>query len=865
MDQTFGKWVKRRRKALDLTQQELAQRVGCSLATIIKIEADERRPSRQIAELLAQVLDLPPDQHDLFLKIARQKKGIPHLDALSPTATSIIPPPEQPKSNLPTPLTPFIGREHEAAMIVQQLLNPACRLLTLTGPGGAGKSRLALEAAHKIQDVYPQGVFFVPLAGTASPEFILPAIAEAVGFTFTGAENPQAQLFHFLGGKCLLLVLDNLEQLLNGIEILSDLLQQCPEVKILATSREPLNLRIEWAVAVQGLPIPSGLRLESLESNSAVALFVQRARQGKFDFVLSEEDLPDVERICRLVEGLPLGLEIAASWVRTLSCREIAREIENSIDFLTTSARDVPQRHHSMRAVFDYSWTLLTGEEQQTLMKLSVFKGGFTREAAGKVADASLPLLTALVDKSLAWHSADQRYELHELIRQYAYEELVRSGHLEATRDRHLNYFLVYAEESRSKLRSSSQTEWLNRLEDDHDNLRAALEWSLRYEHAERPSQEQESAMQASFQFAGALYVFWRLHNHWSEGRNWLQRILRQPARQTVTRERARALNALVLLSAEQADLKNARHLAEQNLALARELREPHILARAHHARGTVLWKQKDFPAAHESSELAAQLFRGLGNRPALAASLQSLGRIAMNQDRLDLAQVYLNQSEAIFQEFSNTIERNAVLSDLGLLAYLRNDPAAAHSYLERSLKHFRAAGNLSGIEMSLNRLGDVARCEGDYEEAERLYMECMAVYSSSGDQDEIASLLHNQGYVLSRRGDQAEALELFRKALSMQQELDNQAGIAECLAGIAGVLTLQGHFHCAGKLFGAAEALREAAGVVLWPANQMEYERSLALLRNSTEEAEFKTAWVQGRRQPAGQSIQEALGANNP
>ena len=265
MDQTFGKWVKRRRKTLDLTQQELAQKVGCSLATIIKIEADERRPSRQIAELLAQVLDLPPDQHNLFLKIARQEKGIPHLDALPHLPSPIPPPPEQPKSNLPTPLTPLVGREYEAAMIVQQLLNPACRLLTLTGPGGVGKSRLALEAAHKSQDIYPHGVFFVPLAGTASPEFILPAIAEVVGFTFTGAENPQAQLFHFLGGKCLLLVLDNLEQLLNGIEILSDLLQQCPEVKILATSREPLNLRIEWAVAVQGLPIPSGLRLESIE------------------------------------------------------------------------------------------------------------------------------------------------------------------------------------------------------------------------------------------------------------------------------------------------------------------------------------------------------------------------------------------------------------------------------------------------------------------------------------------------------------------------------------------------------------------------------------------------------------------------
>jgi tetratricopeptide (TPR) repeat protein len=479
------------------------------------------------------------------------------------------------------------------------------------------------------------------------------------------------------------------------------------------------------------------------------------------------------------------------------------------------------------------------------------------------VTGTTLPLLTALVDKSLVWRGTGQRYELHELVRQYAHEKLVQSGELEATRDRHLEFFLAFVEESRSKLRGSSQTEWLNRLEEEHDNLRAALEWSLRYEHTQAFSRQSEDARQYSFRFGGALYVFWRLHNHWSEGRKWLERILSQPARETITRERARALNALVLLSAEQADLKNARRLSEENLELARELREPHILARAHHARGIVLWKQKDFSAAHESCELAAGFFRGLGNRPALAASLQSLGRIAMNQNRLEQAQTYLDQSEEIFQEYSNTIELHSVLSDLGLLAYLRRDYTAARSYLEQSLEHFRAAGVNSGIEMCLNRLGDIARCENNYQEAERLYTDCMAVYSESGDRDEIASLLHNLGYVTSRRGDLARALRLFRAAFSIQQEMENQAGMAECMAGIASVLTQQGHFECAGRLFGAAEGMREAAGVVLWPANLIEYESSLALLQNSLEAGKLSTAWAQGRMQPVEQSIQDALDVN--
>jgi predicted ATPase/transcriptional regulator with XRE-family HTH domain len=862
MDQSFGKWVKRRRKALDMTQQELAKRVGCSLATIIKIEADERRPSRQVAELLARRLDLPPDQHDLFLKIARQEKGTSSLASLiPPPSTQQTPIVTQPKSNLPAPLTALVGREHEVALITRQLLDPDCRLLTLTGPGGVGKTRLALEAARQVPEAFPQGVYFVPLAGATSSEFILPAVAEAVGFSDAAGEKPQTQLFNFLRGKCLLLVLDNLEHLLEGVEILSDLLQQNAAVKILATSREPLSLRIEWSVAIQGLPIPSHLRVEDLDSNSAVALFLQRARQAKFDFTINEQDLPHVERICGLVEGLPLGLEIAASWVRILSCREIAREIENSLDFLTISARDMPQRHHSMRAVFDYSWMLLAGEEQQALMKLSVFKGGFTREAAGQVAGATLQLLTALVDKSLVRQGANGRYELHELVRQYAQEQLTHSGTLAKTRDAHLQFFLVFAEESRSRLRGSSQTEWLNRLEEEHDNLRAALEWSLRYEQAQEISEQREAAVQASFKFAGALYIFWRLHNHWSEGRAWLERVLRQPARQAATRERSRALNALVLLSAEQADLKKARQLAEQNLDLARELREPHILARAHHARGMVLWKQKDLAGAHEACEIAAELFRGLGNRTALAASLQSLGRIALNGNKLDVAQAYLEQSEKIFQEYSNTIELNSVLSDLGLLAYLRNDYPAARSYLERSLKHFRAAGSISGIEMSLNRLGDVARCENDYQKAEKLYRECMAIYSESGDQDEIASLLHNLGYVACWRGEHAQALSFFRVALFSQQELDNLSGMAECLAGIASVLTRQGQFECAGRLFGAAEVVRERAGTVLWPANLMEYERSLALLRESMSGGQLSMAWAQGRDQSFEQSIQEAFG----
>src|SRR5688572_14642559 len=307
MEHSFGNWIKNRRKALDLTQHELAKKVGCSDSLIFKIEADERRPSRQIAELLAEHLEIRADQRELFLKVARQERAIDGLDSLSPPVARSLHP------NLPLPLTPLIGREPELRNIIQQLQDPACRLLTLTGLGGVGKTRLALEVAHRLRDTFQYGSCFVSLVGTSSSEFIVPAIAGALGFSFSGVVDLKTQLFSFLKEKHILLVLDNLEHLLDGVELLDELLEHARNVKLLTTSREQLNLRAEWAFEVQGLPVPSSTELQDVGSNSAAALFIQRAKQVNAKFVPAPEDLPAITRICQLVEGLPLGLELAAT------------------------------------------------------------------------------------------------------------------------------------------------------------------------------------------------------------------------------------------------------------------------------------------------------------------------------------------------------------------------------------------------------------------------------------------------------------------------------------------------------------------------------------------------------------------------
>lgn len=857
MDHSFGTWVKRRRKTLDLTQQELAERVGCSVSLILKIESDDRRPSRQIAALLAEHLEIPGDQRELFQKIARQEKGVQNLDALPRLSTPQPVPASRPlRAELPAPLTPLIGRGHELMQVMGQMQDPVCRLLTLTGPGGVGKTHLALEAAHKLRDSFEHGALFVSLAGTVSPEFIVPAIADSLGHDFSRTGALKAQLLGFLKERELLLVLDNLEHLLSGIELLDELLEHAPRLKLLTTSREPLGLRSAWTFEVQGLPVPSTPELESLESNSAATLFLQRARQARLDFTPDAEDARAIVRICQLVEGLPLGLELAAPWVRTLSCREIASEIETNLDFLTSSARDVPDRHRSMRAVLDYSWALLSTREQEAMMNLAVFRGGFTREAAAQVAGAALQDLSALADRSLIRYGGDGRYAIHELIRQYAREQLVSSGGLEATLGRHLLFFLGLAEEASVHLRGPAQLVWLRRLEADYDNLRSALEWSLRREG----SAADEKVLQMSLQLSNALYPFWKLRANWNEGRRWLERVLARSADLAAGRDRILAVNTAGLLAVDQSDGRAAVRLAEEALALAGGLGDPYVRASVLNTLGLAFWRLKDFVGARQYCEEALAGFREQNAAPLdIADTLRALGHIATNQHDLEAARRYLEECLEVFRKLEDRIEATAALGDLGLLAYLRDDYSTARRYYDEGLLLFREAGDIGGIELALNRLGDVARCEGDYEEAGRLYAESLAVYQDTGDKDEIASILHNLGYVAQQQRDLGRAADLFREGLALQVEMENQAGIAECLTGIASVLVLQGRAADGARLFGAAEVLREKSQAVLWPANRIEYDGSMAALRREMDEASITAAWAAGRALSTEQAVAEA------
>jgi len=793
VDTSFGSWIKRRRKTLDITQQELAQRVGCSLSLIFKIESDVRRPSRQVAELLAEHLEIPPDQRALFLKVARQEKTVDHLE---PAPSLSTPQPDSLSNllqpNLPLPLTSLIGREHELRMVIRQVQDPACRLLTLTGPGGVGKTRLALEVAHQLRDRFDQGACFVSLVGTRASELIIPAIADALGFSFSGTIELKAQLFNFFKEKQILLVLDNLEHLLNGIELLDELLEYAPNVKLLTTSREQLNLRTEWVFEVQGLPVPPNIELDSVESNSAVALFLQRANQVNVNFTPTPEDLHAIARICQLVEGLPLGLELAATWVNTLSCREIAAEIERGLDFLASTKRDIPERHRSLHAVFEYSWNLLSLEEQVVLKNLSILQGGFQREAAEQVAAATLPLLSSLVSKSLIRRHEPGRYDQHELVRQYAAIRLREDPQDKmSARDRHAAYYLAFWGEHETQLKGARQREALRELTAEIDNLRAAWEWSI--------TQSRFATLYPSLR---AFLLLYDLRGWYAEGIERIESIIHALRG---TRDQHHELLGLALslqswFYFRRGQLKQARERFDQGLMILRPLDDPVALADVLSLSGPLLtvlgetatalehgreglaaartmgdvWRiayalmmqggnlvgSGRYDEAYASAQEALAHFRALSDTRLIAVTLNTLGFAAMQLSLYPEARGYLQESLSLITPMEDPWNMGTAYGNLGIVELAEGNPSEAQVLLQKSIPFFANLGMLGDMAFYLTYLGEAAAALGAIDEAEHYWLDAFHIGREMQAFPILMANLIRLAQLHTDRGDIARAYE---------------------------------------------------------------------------------------------------------
>jgi len=480
--ESFGRLLQKRRKLLDMTQEQLAQKANCSVSAIRKIESEVRRPSREIAELLAESLDVPSADRHAFVQIARGlRSGRDTQIAVINPATFTDHRRHSRISNLPVPATPLVGRAHELAEIGHLLQEPNCRLISITGRGGVGKTRLAIAAALLNQKVFTDGVHFISVLLVKSTGQLVTTIADSVGFAFFGQADPTKQLFNFLSGKNLLLILDSFEHLLLSTDFISDLLVYAPEIKLMLTSYERINFQGEWVYEINGLSVPATGDEDNLKEYYSVSLFIQSAARARPGFVLKPEDHQAVAKICQLLEGLPLGIVLAASWVRLLSCQEIAREIEKNLDFVATTARDLPERHRSLRAIFNHSWSLLSPEERHVLTRMSVFQGSFTREAAEKIVGANLNLLLALTDKSIFCRTGDNRFELHNLIQQYARTQLLNSSE-EYIRIHDLlcRYYCNWLKSLETKIKGRDQADVLSEISTEIDNIRLAWDWAIK-------------------------------------------------------------------------------------------------------------------------------------------------------------------------------------------------------------------------------------------------------------------------------------------------------------------------------------------------------------------------------------------------
>ncbi len=756
-------------------------------------------------------------------------------------------------NNLLRQATSFIGRETELAEIATRLADPDHRLLTLIGPGGVGKTRVALQAAVEQVRKSSNGAFFVPLEALSAQEFIAQAIADALNFSLQGEQAPKTQLLNYLREKNLLLVLDNFEHLLDGAAIVSDILQACPDVKILATSREPLNLEEEWVLPIPGMRVPGGEPVTGIEQYSGVQLFLARARRVKPNFSLTAADKPFVVRICQLLGGLPLGIELAAAWVRTLPCADIAQEIERNLDFLSTSLRNVPERQRSMRAALEHSWNLLTEPERQAFRQLAVFRGGFRREAAAQVVGTTLEMLRALVDKSLLYVTEAGRHERHPLVWQYASDKLEEAaGEKETYQDRHSAYYAAFLQQRAADLKGARQMEALKEIDEEIENVRAAWRWMVTRGKVAEIGQ----SLDCLDQFYTMQYWIQEGEQAFGQAAAALRGIAAEPDAET----------NLVLGSvlARQGWFcafqrpSQGRDLSHQSLALLRLTDAPGEIAFVLGLLGDDAVWSGDYAQARRYYQESLALARRSGDRWLIAYALRDLGVLAVGVGDYTEAEQRLQESLAIHKEIGNRRGIAFTLYQLGNAARVRGNLSEAKLLLEECLAVSRDAGVVTAIAMY--GLGKVAFDLGEYPEAQRCFQESLATSRELGLRDLKGPIHAHLGDVACALGDYLAAQQHFQEGLQIAMEFQNVLAALYNLIGLANLSAKRGEREHAIELL--AHPLRH-------PAASKEVkdraERLLAQLARELPAETVTTALERGQAKTVVAVAEEILGIKLP
>ena len=778
----------------------------------------------------------------------------------------------KPFRHVSLPLTLLIGREHVLQEAHTLLRDPQVRLLTVTGTGGIGKTRLALQIAADVQQAFADGCCFVELTPFIAPQDVALSIAQTLGLRGSRRRQPFERLQTFLCEKQLLLVLDNFEQVLPAAPLLPELLAACPQLKILVTSRAVLRVRGEYELLVPPLPVPDLHHLptpEAIAQYGAVTLFLQRAQAMQRDFRLTEENARAIATICARLDGLPLAIELAAAQSKLLSLPVLATRLEKPLDMLTRGGLDRPVRHQTLRNTITWSHDLLSVEEQRLFRRLAVFSGGCTLEAAeavctapGEMASPVMEVAASLVDKSLL-QAVEQKSEERQLLmletlREYALERLAACGELERTRDAHADYYLALAEQAEQALLDKRRRRWLERLEREQANLRAALEWLL-----------ESNELEAALRMAGALRQFWFLRGYLSEGRSFVDQAIaatREDGTSVSAQVWAKAIYAAGWLSYWQFDHERGRVLAEESLGIYRRVGDKRSTADALRLLGTIENSLHD-SAGDAFLEESLKLYREVGDRVSSAAVLLTLGAQAHYWGEFARVQELCGESLALSRGLDESWNIAFNLLFLGWASYCQGAYTAARRLSEESVVLFRTQGNPGYTAHALTILASIAAALGEEMTATALLAEALALGKQGGSREDIARTLCALGRLALRQGRVAQARSLYEESLATLLDQWRAAQLsarikwilATCLEGLGEIASGQGQAAWTVRLCGAAESLR-VSGALRNPIGreQPSYKRALAAARSQLGEESFAALWAEGQEM----TPQEALAA---
>jgi len=759
-------------------------------------------------------------------------------------------------NNLPLQPTPFLGREKEVAALQQLLLRDSSRLVTLTGPGGVGKTRLGLQVAAELSEHFPDGTWFVSLAPISDPDLVIPTISQVLGLPEARDQTPLEHLKSALQKKKMVLLLDNFEQVISAATSVADLLAGCPHLKVLVTSREGLHVRAEREFPVPALLLPDMKRLPDLLALSqyeAVALFIERAQAVNPAFQVTNANAPAVAEICVRLDGLPLAIELAAARIRLFSPQALLTRLGQRLPLLTSSARDVPARQLTLRKTIQWSYDLLAPGDQCLFRRLAVFVGGCTMQAVEAVSEdvaeetsSVLDTVTSLLDKNLLRQTEQEDGEpwfmMLETIREFGLEALATRGELGAVRQTHAAYYLQLAENTEPALSGPQQEVWFRRLERELDNLRAALNWFLeRSEAAE--------SIEMALRLGAALSLFLQVRSHAQEGWTFLERALERSAGVAVA-VRAKALYAAGFLAGFLGNVDRGEELCQQSLALFREGGDLAGMGNALWYLGFTSYQRGDLATARFHCEEGLKLSTETGDKNIMAWSLYLLS--VVNFDQGDYTQGYSHAEESLllFRERGDTGGIAHVLIQIAYGHLDEGDADKAHPLFEESYALFKEIGEKTYERLALLGLGWVAFRQGKIALARSLLEEASTTFQGeedAWDQYSKALALSHLARVVAYEGDSVKARALYEQCLAISKQVSFKIHTPFHLEGLAAVVAAQGALPWAARLWGAAEALRDGMGMPIPPFYRADYGRSVAAARTQLGEQAFATAWAEG------------------